>query len=227
MGDGLSNRRLERRANVLASRRGCGDAVGQAAYGVLAGAGVGAAASWGWRGTGTMEGSSCPLPREPDARVQLEETEQELVGLWGHGRPQQGQPDRVGENTPTPTTPAAPLPVSEPVAGSASREAPRGGARRHEGPGAPAVSTGGTAAALPPEHPAQHRRHGFGRVWGRPPWRNVPTLGANPDPQADRAATCLGAQDVPCRGSKECLPGLLPTGQPSRWTRSDNTSPLL
>ena len=81
-----------------------------------------------WQGTGTMEGSSCPLSREPDARVQLEESGQELVSLWGGGRPQQGQPDRVAENTRNSNDPCRPpLPVSEAVAGSASREAPGGG----------------------------------------------------------------------------------------------------
>ena len=52
-----------------------------------------------------------------------------MAGVGGVGcggrRVQQGQPDRVGENTATWMTPAAPLSVSELVAGSASGEAPK------------------------------------------------------------------------------------------------------
>lgn len=54
-----------------------------------------------------------------------------------------------------------------------------------------------------------------------PPWELALILRQTGLPRA------LGAQDVPRRGSKACLPGLLPTGQPSRWMRLDNTSPLL
>lgn len=68
-------------------------------------------------------------------------------------------------------------------------------------------------------------------VWGesgaRPPRETCPSWELTLVLRQTGLPHALGAQDVPCRGSKECLPGLLLTGQPSCWTRSDNTSPLL
>ena len=97
-------------------------------------------------------------------------------------------------------------------------------ARRREGP---ARGAGGTAAAPPEEHPAEHRTQFSGNLGPGLPQRNMPTPGANLTLKQTGLPHALGAHDPPCCASEECPPGLLPMGQPSRWTHSDNTLPLL
>ena len=62
-------------------------------------------------------------------------------------------------------------------------------------------------------------------IWGQVFPRDMPTPGANLILGQTGLSRALGAHDPPCRVSEECLPGLLSMGQPSRWTRSDNTPP--
>ena len=97
-------------------------------------------------------------------------------------------------------------------------------ARRREGP---ARGAGGTAAAPPEEHPADHRTQFSGNLGPGLPQRNMPTPGANLTLKQTGLPRALGAHDPPCCASEECPPGLLPMGQPSRWTHWDNTLPLL
>ena len=143
---------------------------------------------------------------------------------WGCGgrHLQQGQPD--GVKTPPPCRPS----VSEPVAGPASGEAPkslpealgRQGDRR-----VPPEAQVEQAAAPPQEHPVEHRTQFSGNLGPGLPQRDMPTPGANLILGQTGLSRALGAHDPPCRVSEECLPGLLSMGQPSRWTRSDNTPP--
>ena len=54
----------------------------------------------------------------------------------------------------------------------------------------------------------------------------MPSPGANLTLKQTGLPHALGAHDPPCCASEECPPGLLPMGQPSRWTHSDTTLPL-
>lgn len=127
----------------------------------------------GWWEVGTMGGLQLP----PSQRTWCPRSVGDLAGAgqpWGGRAGVRCKASLTGwVETPRPDEPCRPLTVSEPVAGSASREASKSlpealGGQGDKGP------TRGTAAAPPPEHPAERRTWFRGNLGPGLPQRDAP-----------------------------------------------------